>query len=96
MYVCVSENGFESASTIFLLDIGTGLMFLCLFVCLFLFLLLLLFLFCFCLFLVFYYYICIIFLFNLLQNELDCFTQGEHYLNYFTDDNWFPYNISHI
>ena len=36
--MCVSENGFESASTIFLLDIGTGLMFLCLFVCLFLFL----------------------------------------------------------
>ena len=37
MHVCVSDNDFESASTIFLLDIGTGLMFLCLFVCLFIF-----------------------------------------------------------
>jgi hypothetical protein len=55
--------------------------FVCLFILVFVCLFLLLILFCFCLFLVFYYYICIIFLFNLLQNELDYFTQGEHYLN---------------
>ena len=54
MHVCVSDNDFESASTIFLLDIGTGLMFLCLFVCLFLVLFVCLYFFfgCCCLFLV--------------------------------------------
>lgn len=88
MHVCVSDNDFESASTIFLLDIGTGLMFLCLFVCLFLVLFVCLYFFFWLLlpiFSFFYYYICIIFLFNFL-----------HKVNYFTDDNWFPNNISHI